>query len=711
MATHVRLTFTLTALALAALQATAQEATQTVTVTGRGLTSPPVAIAGFGDTPLGKLPLSATSVSAAQLQDAAIASLADITRLDASISDAYNSPGYWSMLTVRGFVLDNRFNFRRDGLPINAETAILLGNKSSIEVLKGTSGLQAGTSAPGGLVNFVVKRPPAQAGAPVRSAAIGWSEDQTYGAALDLAERSGADGAFGWRLNASANHLDPTLRNAQGRNHLLALAGDARLGAGSLLEAELEISHQRQPSMAGFSVLGGRVPDAHAIDPNLNLNNQPWSLPVVLDGRTASLRYTRQLTSEMSVTAHAMSQRLRSDDRIAFPFGCSSENVYDRYCSDGSFDLYDFRSEGEHRNTDALDLSLAWRGQLAGVQHQLGTGVLVSRYRARYHRQAYNWVGVGTLDGLTMTPPDPTLTDENTNRSERSTEWRLQDAIDFGGGNRLWAGLRSTHLQRDSVRTDGSRATSYGQTVTIPWLAFSRELGAGDLVYASWGQGVESDVAPNRSRYTNAGQALPALKSRQWEAGFKHREASLDAGLALFDITRPLARDIGSCDDDDTCTHLIDGEQRHRGLEAELDWRAGAWNLRASAMLLRAKVQNTSDPGLNGRKPTNVPARNLKLQAAYNLPAVPGLAILGYLTHEGRRAVLPDNSLEVGAWTRLDLGLRYTTKLDARTLTWRVGIDNLANRRAWKESPYQFGHAYLYPLPGRQAHASLNVDF
>ena len=73
--------------------------------------------------------------------------------------------------------------------------------------------------------------------------------------------------------------------------------------------------------------------------------------------------------------------------------------------------------------------------------------------------------------------------------------------------------------------------------------------------------------------------------------------------------------------------------------------------------------------------------------------------------------MLPDNSLEVGAWTRLDLGLRYTTKLDARTLTWRVGIDNLANRRAWKESPYQFGHAYLYPLPGRQAHASLNVDF
>ena len=67
---------------------------------------------------------------------------------------------------MRGFVLDNRFNFRRDGLPINAETSIPLDNKERIEILKGTSGIQAGTSAPGGLVNYVVKRP---LDAPLRS--------------------------------------------------------------------------------------------------------------------------------------------------------------------------------------------------------------------------------------------------------------------------------------------------------------------------------------------------------------------------------------------------------------------------------------------------------------------------------------------------------------------------------------------------------------
>jgi iron complex outermembrane receptor protein len=293
-----RFPFALCALALAGTQALAQTE-QTVTITGRA-SNPPLSVSGFGDTPLAKLPLSAGSIGLAQLQDAGIASLADITRLDAGISDAYNAPGYWTMIAVRGFTLDNRFNYRRDGLPINAETVIALGNKTAIEVLKGLSGIQAGTSSPGGLVNLVVKRPPATG--TVGSAAIGWTQDKTLSAAVDLGGRAGADGAFGWRVNAGAARLDPTVQHSEGRSHLLALAGEARLARGSLLEAELEVSRQRQPSLPGFSLLGDRVPDAHGIDPDLSLNNQPWSLPVVMSGRTASLRWRQEITPDWSLS-------------------------------------------------------------------------------------------------------------------------------------------------------------------------------------------------------------------------------------------------------------------------------------------------------------------------------------------------------------------------------------------------------------------------
>ncbi|MCP5270346.1 MAG: TonB-dependent receptor [Burkholderiaceae bacterium] len=686
------------------------QSVQTVTITGsRSATS--ASVAGFGDVPLSRAPFSATVLEADALQDAGIASLGDITRLDAGLTDAYNAPGYWGQLAVRGFTLDNRFNFRRDGLPINAQTALPTGNKAALELFKGTSGIQAGTSAPGGLVNLAVKRPTAQA---LTTAAIEWTEPGTVALSTDISRQQAS---LAWRLNASATRLDPATRDSRGQAHLLAGAATWQLGTSGTLEAELEFNRQSQPSTPGFSLLGSQLPDAEAIDPRLNLNNQAWSLPVVFEGRTGSLRYMRELAPDLQLTAHAMQQRLRTDDRIAFPFGCSAENDYTRYCSDGSFDLYDFRSEGERRTSTAADLTLRGRHTIGGFRHHWTAGLLATRTTAHFGRQAYNWVGIGTLDGSAVLPPDPTLTDENTNLSERSTEWRLQDRVDLGAQWQLWAGLRHTRLQRASVRTDGGRATDYRQAFTIPWLAVSWQATTSLTAYASWGEGVESDVAPNRSRYLNAGQALPALISRQTEVGVKQRGDTLQWQVALFDIRRPVWSDIlqstglasDACSDDDPCTRRADGIARHRGVEAEAEWRAGALNLRGSALWLHARREGASDPALDGLRPTNVPAHSLKLQAAWNVDRLPGLALLGFLSREGERMVLPDNSVRTAGWTRVDLGLRYARIVDGQRWAWRLGLDNVADARAWKESPYQYGHAYLYPLAPRTWRAALNI--
>ena len=676
-----------------------------VTVTGRS--TPSLNVGGWGDLPLNKTPVQASIVSAEQIKDSGAQRLSDLIGFDPAISDAYNAEGYYDFLSVRGFVIDNRFNYRRDGLPINAETAIPLDNKSRVEILKGTSGMQAGTSAPGGLVNFVVKRP---TDAPLRSAGLEWRQAGSVTGAVDLSQRFGVGQAFGVRLNAAAAHFDPQTHSAEGNRHLFALAADWRISADSLLEAEVETSHRSQPSVPGFSLLGNNVPSPS--DPRINLNNQPWSLPVVFDANTASLRWQQRLGADWRFTAHLATQQLRTDDRVAFPFGCSAENDYTRFCKDGSFDLYDFRSDGEHRNSKALDLYVAGRTSLAGMAHRFNAGVLSTRFNSSFGRQAYNYVGSGTVDGLARVPADPSLTGENTNRDERSTELHLQDVVAIAEKTSLWIGLRNSRLQRDSVRTNGSRATAYSQSFTTPWLALSQTLGVGSTVYASWGQGIESEVAPNRTRYTNAGQALPALKSRQLEAGYKQSGRTLDWRVAGFDIERPEWRDVGACDVTASCVKRADGTSRHTGVEAEAEWRSGAMSLRGSAMLLRARRDGSTDASLNGKRPTNVPAASLKLQAAYNVAAVPGLALLGFITHEGERMVLPDNSVATPGWTRIDLGARYAQRLGAgNTAVWRVGIDNIANQRAWKEAPYQYGHAYLYPLAPRALHASVAVNF
>lgn len=705
----IRFRLSLLVLAAAASVPVGAQVAEVVTITGRANVPN---VSGFGTMPLAGSPLQAAIYSAGDLADIGATSLAGLAALDAGVSDAYNAEGYWSMLSMRGFVLDNRSNYRRDGLPINAETAITLANKERIEVFKGTSGIQAGTSAPGGLVNLVVKRPN---GVPVRQARLDWRENGTIGAQVDLSDRFGAEQRFGLRVNAEVSKLAPQTRDADGRRHALALAGDWQLSPDTRLEAEVEHSHQRQPSVPGFSLRGNALPDAAAIDPRLNLNNQPWSLPVVLDGDTASLRWRQRLSSDWSFSAHGATQRLRSDDRVAFPFGCydAVADVYyaDRYCPDGRFDLYDYRSDGERRRVDALDLQFTGNARTGRIRHEISTGVLLARQRDRMPRQAFNYAGSGRDDGSVPTPSAPALTDEGTNRDERSTEWYLRDAMQLTPRLSLWAGLRHTQLKRESARTDGSRAVAVEQSFTTPWLALARRVGESTTVYASWGQGIETDVAPNRSRYVNAGEPLPALRSRQIEAGIKRSDRDIDWSLTAFRITRPLAADIGACDVDASCVRRIDGDVRHEGIEASMGLRRGVWSLRASIMEIKSRRRGAADPALDGLRATNVPEHASKAELGYDVAALPGLRLRAALVHEGPRMVVPDNSIEAGGWTRLDLGARWATKIGGTSTIWQVALDNVTDARAWRETPYQFGHAYLFPLAPRSVRGSVTIDF
>lgn len=70
--------------------------------------------------------------------------LADLVAYDASLGDSDNTVGHWDFLSIRGVVLDKRSNFRRDDLPIRAETSIPLDNKARVEIFKGLSGQQVG---------------------------------------------------------------------------------------------------------------------------------------------------------------------------------------------------------------------------------------------------------------------------------------------------------------------------------------------------------------------------------------------------------------------------------------------------------------------------------------------------------------------------------------------------------------------------------------
>jgi iron complex outermembrane receptor protein len=706
------------AAALCSLAANAQTPTPTLaTVTVEaGKQAPQADVTGFGDQPLRELPLSATVVDSATLQASGARRLADLTKFDASVTDAYNSPGYWDYLSIRGFTLDNRFNYRREGLPISAETSIPLDNKERIEILKGTSGIQAGTSAPGGLVNYVVKRPTE---ADLRRATVEVSGRGGVLGAIDLGGRFGVDRVFGYRLNVAHETLRPRIDDLEGRRSLVALAADWRVGRDTVIEAELEWSHKRQPSQAGYSLLGSQL--APVPSPHLNLNNQPWSQPSVFGALTGTLRIEQALNADWRWSAQVGQQRLRTDDRLAYPFGCSAENDYTRYCSDGSFDLYDFRSEDEQRRQTAAQVKLKGRVATGGITHDLSIGVLAGQVRNRFQNQTNQFLlQSGNVAGTAITSPNPTPNEQSTNRDERSLELSLQDTIRWSPQWTTWVGLRHTRLDRESIRTllpnqtarDAS-PTGYDASLTTPWIAVGYQVASGPLLYASYGEGVESELVPNRPRYSNPGVALPVRKSKQLELGAKGGSGAWNWQLTGFRIERP-ATNIETCDPvpPATCEGRYDGEAVHQGIEAMLGWAQGPWRLDGGITLLDAERRgSTETPAVNGTRPLNVPRRVLRAKASYAVAAVPGLSLDGALVHEGRRSVAADRSIELPSWTRLDAGVRYATRLHGVATHWTLAIENLADRRYYKESPTQFGHVYLFTGTPRTVRLALQAEF
>ncbi len=679
---------------------------QTVQVTARSV-SETAGVTGFAQ-PLARTPIPADVIDAKLLADIGATSLSDLTRIDASLTDSYNAVGYWTTFAVRGFQVDNRTNFRRDGLPINAETVLSLANKSSIEVLKGLSGTQAGTSAPGGLVNLVVKRPDQD----LRDVTVGWVQPGTLGIAADLSQRFGARREFGARVNLSADKLAPNARDARGHARTASIATDWRPDADQLLELEFEHNVQSQPSVPAFSMLGPVVPNPHTIDPKVNLNDQPWSLPVVTQGNTLSLRYTQALDANWRVEVHALQQQLVSNDHLAFAFGANADcDPCDRFASDGTYAIYDFRSDNERRQTRDLDVSLAGSFVTGPLKHALSAGVLQTRFTARFNDEAYNFVGIGNIDASATVPSDPSLTSPNTNRNESSSELYLRDTVQIADDWSAWIGVRHSTLHRSSSETSTGSSefdTRYRQAFTTPWLSLSHQLSAADMLYVSWGKGVESTIAPTHGDAKNHGQPLPATLSRQWEAGWKHAAGVDSWGLTAYDIRQAYADNVGLAPD---AMFAHDGVTHARGLEAEAQTRTGALTLRASAMLQQVRREQSSIATNDGLRPTNIPDSSLKLLASYAVTQLPGLSVQANMAWEGQREVLPDNTVQIPAWTRFDLGVRYMQSLGTTTLVWRAGVDNVFNRRAWREAPYQYDHAYLFPLEARTFHASVEAKF
>jgi iron complex outermembrane receptor protein len=669
---------------------------------------------------LANTPQSINVFSEDLLKETSTRTLSQATRLDASLADSYNTLGYIESLQVRGFLLDNINNYRRNGLPVSNHAPLALENKAQIEVLKGVQGLHAGVSAPGGLVNLALKRPTSE---PMRQLTLGVQDKGGSYAHADIGGRSGADGGFGYRINAALETLKPHTRNAEGERNFASVFFDFRLTPGTLLEVEAEYHRKQQPSVPGFGLLDadgdGIAESLHpVVDPRFNLNDQPWSQPFNSQSTVGSASLQHAFSPDWSLDLRHQRQRIRTDDRIAFPDGCSTgpNYVYPGLCGNYDVDLYDFRSENERRTLNATRAALSGRVLTGSITHRIKLALLHTRYRERFEPfQTYNFVGTTSVFAPQVFDAAPDALAPNRWRSDTSREWMASDVIEFSHRVSAYLGLRHTRIARASALvSDGSEAVTYTQRFDSPFAGVSLKPAPAWLLYATWGKGVESEAVPNRpATFANAGEVLPALQSKQAEAGVKWQLNSRTlVSLAVFDIRKPFADDV--LQDSGLLLRTAGGKlAQHRGAEAQITGRVSeAWSLAASVALLDAKITRAVDPALVGTRVTNVPRVAATLFADYKVAAIPGLALNSQLSTQSDKSVVSrSQSVSIPSAWQWDAGIRYQQRWQGTQLTWRLNVENLLDRRYWKDAPTQpWGGIYLFAAQPRSLAASLSID-
>ena len=704
--------------ALASISSQAQTAPQRmepVTVTAKSaplLDADSADVGGFAAA-LAKTPQSVSVLSADLLAASAAQSLSQVLKLDASLSDNYNTTGYIESVSVRGFLLNQSGNYSRNGLAISNYAPLALENQERIEVLKGVAGLQSGVSAPGGRVNYVSK-------VPLKDdyTAVALGTDGNGAAKLHL-DASRVVGGVGVRLNVVDEHLDSQFDQSSGSRQMLSLALATALGRDTALSANFEYQRKSQPSVPGLGLLdsngdgfGETLPSP--INPRLNLNNQTWSQPFQVSATTAEVALNHRFNADWQGRFAVNTQTTSINDRLSFPDGCSSAAtyVYPGLCGNGDVDMYDFRSEGERRSLNSWDTHLDGKFNALGMQQAVRLGLSGRSSRADLPAmQAYNYVGSSNIFMPLALPADPTLTVLNSNSRERALDAYASLVSDLGERVQSFIGVRVSRLNRSSELSDGSEAVLFQQTVSTPWAGLAWTPAVGTTLYASWGQGVELEAVPNRpAEFSNPGQILPALKSEQTEIGIKWQaHARLLLTAAAFNIDKPYAGNQPG-----TLLRVAGAKTaRHRGVELTAVGHVNsALSLQASLMALDAVYTQAVDPTLVGQRVTNVPRYKGSLFADYKIAAVPGLSLNALASFEGSKTATADGSVELPRAWQLDAGGSYQQRLAGHVTTWRLNVENLTNRIYWREAPTtDWGGIYLFPSTPRTLRVSATVEF
>ncbi|WP_240702195.1 TonB-dependent siderophore receptor [Trinickia terrae] len=645
---------------------------------------PDVNVGALGSKDPKDLPMSVTSYSAELIEAQRARTLMDVLKNDPSVQNTAVG-GAMDNISIRGFPVDWTNTMRRDGMPVAPYYDLGLENIERIDVLKGPSGFLYGVNSPGGTVDYVIKRPTAERFTSVTSEVR--SYDGYYGA-VDTGGPIG-DGRFGYRFNVAGEKVGNFTHAGDLTRTFVSGAIDWAITPRALLRFDFDYQDKK---LAAQPVIGlqpdGSLPPY--FDPR-TLLGQPW-----LQYRTSTYnlggRFDYKFNDRWSFTTQ-VAQSYNNRD-AAFP---------DVYSVAGNGDILSgdiYLSPDQSFRVLSTNTFVTGKFDTGFLSHQLVTGVSTRNYEAHQGGFAVLPITVGNIfNPVYSSQPAISYPAKTTDKNFQPSVF-VSDLIDIGSHWSVMLGVRHVWYRDDSY-PPASAATHYQTSVNVPSAGLIFKPLQSVSTYVSYAEGIEQGgVAAFNT--ANAGQNLPPVKSKQYEAGVKAdvgNNLSIDA--ALFRIEKTLqyvnAENV----------YVQAGKERHTGVELTANGRVTRdLSIVAGAAYLDTVQQNTGDATTEGKRAANVPRFQASAFLDYRIAPIHGLSVNTGVYYVGSRPLNAQNSVTLPGYVRFDAGAAYQMQIGGHSTVFRAGVQNLTDKRYWAAANYNS----VWPGQPRTFFLSAQVD-
>lgn len=656
----------------------------------------------LGEQDARNVPFNVVSYTAKLIQDQQAKSIKDVVANDASIQNVQGYGNFAETYRIRGFDLagdDMTFGGLSGVMPRQVVSTQMV---ERVEVFKGANALMNGGAASGvgGMINLEPKHAEE---VPLTRVGVDYTSKNQIGGSLDAGRRFGDDNQWGVRVNLLDREGDSAIDNEKRRTTLASLGLDYR---GDKLRTSLDMGYQKQAyhgGRLGVNVSGvDFIPEVPKATSNYSQN---WVYSN-LESEFGMARAEYDVAQEWTLYGAVGGQH-------SHEYGAYGTPKLSNASGDAKISRMDTNKE-----IDAFSGQFGMRGTFAtgAVSHSVNVGysAMTKREKTAYGMNlaggnATNIYNPGRVDEPDLTYFGGDLDDPRPTSRVRSQGILLSDTLGMLEDKvLLTVGARhqkvvvrnyayGTVAEKFKERFTETRWTPAVGILVKPWEAVS--------LYANHIESLSPGETAPSTATANPGTVSGISLAKQNEVGVKVDTGRVGGSLALFEIKKPKG-----ITNPETLHFALDGEQRNRGVELNVFGEPVlGLRLNGSATWLDATMTKTQNGTNDGKKAVGVAGFTSVLGAEYDIKPVEGLTATARLTHSGSQYANPANTKKLDAYTTLDLGARYRMKVQENDLVWRLGVDNVTNKRYW--SGVETYGTYIYQGAPRQLKLSMSYDF